>query len=190
MKKSLLVLAALAALSMAFVSCGGGAGGGDSKPVNNDGPKEVVLVDPENYTGSVGTVVDVDGTKWIKVSTAQYNTIIPVDPVADVSACTTVSGSAYAASTEGIAQFALQLMDKSADPTAQAAAFMYNPPVAVATEKTSKIGPTFEWVDYNTDGNPTKKGVTTVGGVQIYAQNSSWQALDGAVIYVGKIVAK
>ncbi len=187
MKKSLLVLAALAALSMAFVSCGGGAGGGDSKPVNNDGPKEVVILDPASYTGSVGEVVEIGGTKYVKVTTDQYNTTIPVDPVADVAACKTVSGTAYAESTAGMAQFVIQLMN--AENKLQAASFPYNPPVAEATAKESAIGPGFDWIDYN-DGQKAKKGVTTVAGIQIYAQDSSWQPLDGAVIYVGKIVAK
>ena len=58
MKKSLLVLAALAALSMAFVSCGGGAGGGDSKPVNDDGPKAKVLTFSNVYGKVIWNVAD------------------------------------------------------------------------------------------------------------------------------------
>ena len=188
MKKSLLVLAALAALSMAFVSCGGGDTGSTPTPAPNpQTPVEVVILDPATYTGSVGEVVDIDGTKYVKVTTDQYNTTIPVDPVADVAACKTVSGTAYADSTDGMAQFVVQLMNE--ENKLQAASFPYNPPVAVATSKESNIGPGFDWIDYN-DEQKSKKGVTTVAGIQVYAQNSSWQPLDGAVIYVGKIVAK
>ena len=189
MKKTLLVLSAILALSMAFVGCKKSSGSNEpdgSEPVTK-GP--VVILDPDTYAGSVGEVVEVNGAKWVKVTTDQYNTIVPVNPVADVSACKKVSGKFYCGDAAGVTQFAVQLMDKAAEPTAQAAAFMFNPPVTTATEKESNIGPTFSWIDYN-DGQKNKLGVTSVGGIQVFAQNSSYAALDGTVIYLGKIVAQ
>ena len=150
----------------------------------DDEAKEVVIIDPETYDGTDGEVVTINGEKWIKTVTQGYSTILSV-PTLDVSACKTVSGKFYCEDATGVTQFLIQLLSGGL----QASAFVFNPPVTEATEKTEAIGPDFTWIDY-TDNNKEKKGETTVNGIQIFSQNSSWDALDGTVVYIGKIIAK
>lgn len=150
----------------------------------DDEAKEVVIIDPETYNGSDGEVVTINGEKWIKTVTQGYSTILSV-PTLDVSACKTVSGKFYCEDATGVTQFVIQLLSGGL----QASAFGFNPPVTEATEKTEAIGPDFTWIDY-TDNQKEKKGETTVTGVQVFSQNSSWETIDGTVVYIGKIIAK
>lgn len=72
MKKSLLVLAALAALSMVFVSCGGGAGG-KSTPVDEGGKDTVktgIIFGENVYKFSDLTIADSYGTPNVFVANA------------------------------------------------------------------------------------------------------------------------
>ena len=154
------------------------------KKVNFTPQDEIVIFDPATYNGSDFEIVEINGEKWVKAITNQYNVTLPVNEI-NVAGYKTASGKFYCEDATGVTQFIIQLMYNGS----QAAAFAFNPPVTEATEKLSAIGPDFTWIDY-TDNQIEKKGVTVVNGVQVFSQNSSWDALDGTVVYIGKIVAK
>ena len=103
MKKSLLVLAALAALSMAFVSCGGGDNGSTPTP-EAETPTEVVVFDPAVLSAAPdGTeIVENDGVKYLKVTVDGYNTVVEV-PEINLKGKTTFTTTVYAdAANDGL----------------------------------------------------------------------------------------
>ena len=68
MKKLLLALGVIAALSLIFVGCGEPK---DETPAEETS-KECVIFDPASYTGDKGTVEEVDGEKYLKITVDGY----------------------------------------------------------------------------------------------------------------------
>ena len=53
----------------------------------------------------------------------------------------------------------------------------------------SNWGQNFTYTDYN-NGGSIAYGVNECGGIQSFAQDSSYSAVTGAVVYIGKIIGK
>ena len=143
-----------------------------------------VLFDPKTYKGDIGEVVELNGEYWLKVSTYQYETMVPMESTIDISMYESATGKFFCADDTGISQFAVQLMHDG-----QAGAFVSNPAETKPTEVSTRLGKYFTWIDYN--NNQAKViGSTCFESIQVWAQDTSYEAVDGAIIYIGKITAK
>lgn len=124
MKKSLLVLAALAALSMVFVSCGGGAGG-KSNPVDEGGEDTVktgIIFGDAVYKfadltiadayGSAGVItVNADGTLSVKAGSWDSFTVTLPSTLDLSNVKVAVTAKVEAGYTQGDNQFKIILAE-------------------------------------------------------------------------------
>lgn len=177
MKKSLLALAALAALSLVFVSCGGGGADPDKPespnvtPAGGDTPTEVVVFDPATVESvSAGEIVDVEGTKYWKVTVDGYNTSIKITEV-DCAGMSKVKAIAYGEVANDNAKLVVKLADSSYGDVA----LPEFSPIAVEPSDIS--------VDFKGDARK-------IAVIQPFVQSTAdWSALSNVVVYIGKIVA-
>ena len=124
MKKSLLILSALMALSMAFVGCEGGSDPVQD-PAGDDTPAEVVVFDAATATAPEGMeIVEIDGVKYLKVTPDGYNTYFNVTEVsvaANKKLYVTMKGETDDAGYQGIVQcledFGKSVCGNNANPT-------------------------------------------------------------------------
>ena len=187
MKKLLVLVGILAAFSL--MGCGDDpVNPPASDPVVDDTPTEVVIFDPATYEGEGVEIVDLDGEKFAKVVVEGYNSYIKLPAVLKDLAITKVKGKvkAEAGSATGTKQWAVQFM--TVENKSQAAAFgdqTFN----VVKEYTSNYGETFNFIDYN-NGGVAATGSNEVESLQVYVQDSSYQAVSGAIMYVGKIIGE
>ena len=183
MKKLLALLGILAAFS--FVACNN-----EADPVNPpvDTPTEVVIFDPATYTAEGVEIVDIDGEKFAKVVVDGYNSTIKLPEVLKDLAITSVTGKVKVEKGDASPiQWAVQFMNEAADK--QAAAFGGMKDFDVVKEYTSPWAADFSYTDWN-NGGATAYGVNECAGIQVYAQDSNYQAVVGAIMYVGKITGK
>lgn len=191
MKKSLLVVSALAALAMLFVSCGGNSdptvGGGDDTPAevviydpSVDGASTVYINDSSNTAVEVeGEIVEVNGEKYLKVLCYQYNTYLSINPEVDCSKYGTLSVTFGANNASG--------MNASIVAKDAANAEVYNVPyygVAAPAEKTAGYATKQSWNEVS----ETKKVAKVYFQVQDPADN--YAAQNDVEVLIGKIVAK
>lgn len=189
MKKLLALLGILAAFS--FVACDK-----EADPVNPpasdpvvDTPTEVVIFDPATYEGEGVEIVDLDGEKFAKVVVDGYNSVIKLPEVLKDLAITSVTGKVKVEKGDASPiQWAVQFMNEAEDK--QAAAFGGMKDFDVVKEYTSKWGTDFSYADWSTGSAVTTFGVNECAGIQVYAQDSNYQAVVGAIMYVGKITGK
>lgn len=177
MKKSLLILSALMALSMAFVGCKGGPSDPKLPETPEDvTPAEVVVFDAETATAPDGMeIVDIDGVKYLKVTPDKYNTTFTVTEVsvaANKKLCVTMKGEADGADLQAVVQcfedWGKSVCGKDANPTMK-------PISAEAAEYVA---------DLVGDGKKIKI-------VQPIVQSTAdWSAKSGVTIYISKIIAK
>ena len=175
MKKSLLILSALMALSMAFVGCKGGSDP-VQEPAGDDTPAEVVVFDAETATAPDGMeIVDIDGVKYLKVTPDGYNTTFNVTEVsvaANKKLCVTMKGEADGADLQAVVQ-CLEDWEKSvcgndANPTMK--------PISA------------EAAEYVADLVGAGKKIKIV---QPMVQSTvDWSAKSDVTIYISKIIAK
>ena len=186
MKKLLALLGILAAFS--FVACNNEA---DPVPPASDPvdtPTEVVIFDPATYTAEGVEIVDIDGEKFAKVVVDGYNSTIKLPEVLKDLAITSVTGKVKVEKGDASPiQWAVQFMNEAADK--QAAAFGGMKDFDVVKEYTSPWAADFSYTDWN-NGGATAYGVNECAGIQVYAQDSNYQAVVGAIMYVGKITGK
>ena len=175
MKKSLLILSALMALSMAFVGCKGGSDP-VQEPAGDDTPAEVVVFDAETAPAPDGMeIVDIDGVKYLKVTPNEYETTFNVTEVsvaANKKLCVTMKGEADGADLQAVVQcledWGKSVCGKDANPT-------MNPISAEAGE-------------YVADLVGTGKKIKIV---QPMVQSTvDWSAKKDVTIYISKIIAK
>ena len=183
MKKLLVLLGILTAFTL--VSCGGSDTSDPVTPDSNDSTTEVVIFDPAAYEGET---IDIDGEKFAKVVVDGYNSYIKLPAVLKDLAITKVKGKvkAEAGTAAGTKQWAVQFM--TVEKASQAAAFgdqTFN----VVKEYTSNYGEAFNFIDYN-NGGVSATGSNEVESLQVYVQDSSYQAVSGAIMYVGKIIGE
>ena len=181
MKKSLLALAALAALSLVFVSCGGGDDPAGSTNVTHvDTPSEVVVFDPAAVDSvSVGEIIDVDGTKYWKVTVDGYDTSLKISPV-DLKGMTTFKCTMYGEAAASNLNLTVKLADKdNADISSIA---MYG----LVTEASEKSAGVAEKQSWNT---VSETMLCEVIQPMIQDASNGYAATSGNVAYIGKIMA-
>ena len=180
MKKSLLVLAVLAALSMVFVSCGGGDNGSTPTP-EAETPTEVVVFDPAVLSAAPdGTeIVENDGVKYLKVTVDGYNTVVEV-PEINLKGKTTFTTTVYADAANDGLKLTVKLADaNNADiATPDITPLSTTPTVITATYATK------------TDWNTVSESGKCVKIQPMVQDTTAWAAQSGVVIYIGKIIAK
>ena len=187
MKKLLALLGILAAFSL--MGCGDDpVNPPASDPVVDDTPTEVVIFDPATYTAEGVEIVDLDGEKFAKVVVDGYNSTIKLPEVLKDLAITSVTGKVKVEKGDASPiQWAVQFMNEAADK--QAAAFGGMKDFDVVKEYSSPWAADFSYIDWN-NGGATAYGVNECAGIQVYAQDSNYQAVVGAIMYVGKITGK
>ena len=175
MKKSLLILSALMALSMAFVGCKGGSDP-VQEPAGDGTPAEVVVFDAATATAPEGMeIVDIDGVKYLKVTPDGFNTTFNVTEVsvaANKKLCVTMKGEADGADLQAVVQcledWGKSVCGKDLNPTMK-------PISADAKEYVA---------DLIGDGKKIKI-------VQPMVQSTAdWSAKSDVTIYISKIIAK
>ena len=184
MKKLLVLVGILAAFSL--MGCGDDpVNPPASDPVVDD---TVVIFDPATYEGEGVEIVDLDGEKFAKVVVDGYNSTIKLPEVLKDLAITSVTGKVKVEKGDASPiQWAVQFMNEAADK--QAAAFS-GQDFDTVKEYTSKWGTDFSYTDYSTGSAKPAIGVNECAGIQVYAQDSGYQAVSGAIMYVGKIIAE
>ncbi len=190
MKKLLVLVGILAAFSLM------GCPKDPKDPVNPpasdpvvDTPTEVVIFDPATYEGEGVEIVDLDGEKFAKVVVNEYKSIIKLPEVLKDLEIASVTGKVKVEKGDASPiQWAVQFMNEAEDK--QAAAFGGMKDFDVVKEYTSKWGTDFSYTDYSTVSPTTAYGVNECAGIQVYAQDSNYQAVVGAIMYVGKITGK
>ena len=187
MKKLLALLGILATFSM--VACNNN-NTGTSDAVdneNNGGSAEVVIFDPATYSADDVEIVEIEGEKFAKVVVDGYKSRIVLPEVLKDLSITTISGKIKAEKGDSSAiQWAVQFM--TVEEASQAAAFNGNAFDKVNTYD-SKWGTDFSFIDYN-NGAVQAFGKNECESIQVYAQDSSYGAVSGAIMYVGKIIGK
>lgn len=186
MKKILALLGILAAFS--FVACNNNnTGTSDAVDTGNNEATEVVIFDPATYEGEGVEIVDLDDEKFAKVVVDGYNSYITLPAVLKDLPIATISGKIRVEKGDSSAiQWAVQFM--TVEKATQAAAFNGNAFDKVNTYD-SKWGTDFSFTDYN-NGGVQAFGKNECESIQVYAQDSSYAAVTGAIIYVGKIIGK
>ena len=189
MKKLLVLVGILAAFSLM------GCPKDPKDPVNPpasdpvDTPTEVVIFDPATYTAEGVEIVDLDGEKFAKVVVDGYSSTIKLPEVLKDLEIASVTGKVKVEKGDASPiQWAVQFMNEAADK--QAAAFGGMTDFDVVKEYTSKWGTDFSYTDYSTGSATAAYGVNECAGIQVYAQDSNYQAVVGAIMYVGKITGK
>ena len=190
MKKLLVLVGILAAFSLM------GCPKDPKDPVNPpasdpvvDTPTEVVIFDPATYEGEGVEIVDLDGEKFAKVVVDGYNSTIILPEVLKDLEIASVTGKVKVEKGDASPiQWAVQFLNEAEDK--QAAAFGGMKDFDVVKEYTSKWGTDFSYTDYSTGSPTTAYGVNECAGIQVYAQDSNYQAVVGAIMYVGKITGK
>ena len=168
MKKSLLVLSAILALSLAFVSCGGGD-------------------DPEPIPGGTSDTTPADAPKadaFVLTCEAGYNNYIPL--IADVAAAsgyTTIHAIAKW-EAEGGKQAAIQLMSGDAEAMKQASGTVSLTADYTEVSGYCLAGATYQ--DWSTGSAVDTPCVDTATKLQFYIQNDSYKPIAGK-IYVKKV---
>ncbi len=188
MKKLLALLGILAAFSM--VACNNdNTGTSDVVDTGNNGgsAEEVVIFDPATYSADDVEIVEIEGEKFAKVVVDGYNSFIVLPEVLKDLSINTISGNIKAEKGDSSAiQWVVQFM--TVEKASQAAAFNGNAFDKV-TECESKWGTEFSFTDYN-NGGVQAFGKNECESIQVYAQDSSYNAVTGAIMYVGKIIGK
>ncbi|MBE6350666.1 MAG: hypothetical protein E7062_07990 [Spirochaetaceae bacterium] len=189
MKKLLVLVGILAAFSLM------GCPKDPKDPVNPpasdpvDTPTEVVIFDPATYTAEGVEIVDLDGEKFAKVVVDGYSSTIKLPEVLKDLEIASVTGKVKVEKGDASPiQWSVQFMNEAADK--QAAAFGGMKDFDVVKEYTSKWGTDFSYTDYSTGSATAAYGVNECAGIQVYAQDSNYQAVVGAIMYVGKITGK
>lgn len=175
MKKSLLILSALMALSMAFVGCKGGSDPVQD-PAGDETPAEVVVFDAATATAPDGMeIVEIDGVKYLKVTPNGYNTTFSVTEVsvaANKKLCVTMKGETDDDGFQAVLQ-CLEDWDKSV--CGENASPTMKPISAEAKEYVA---------DLVGEGKKIKI-------VQPMVQSTKdWNASSDVTIYISKIIAK
>ena len=186
MKKLLVLLGILAAFST--VACNNNnTGTSDAVDTGNNGATEVVIFDPATYEGEGVEIVDLDGEKFAKVVVDGYSSYIKFPTALKDLSIKKIKGKIKVEKGDAAAiQWAAQFM--GADNSGQAASFNGNTFDEVK-EFESNWGPDYSYTDYN-NGGVTAYGVNSCESIQVYAQDSSYSAVTGAIIYVGKIIGE
>lgn len=183
MKKTLLVLSAIATL-FAFVSCGGGAepdGPAKSEPKGNNVPTEFVIFNPDVLeTAPIGEIVEKDGAKYLKITVDGYNTFYNI-PAIDCSGKTTFKATVYSDDDSTTYQLVVKLTDKDGG--------------EISTPTLANLGKTpteiSAGISAKTDWN-TLSETMICAKIQVYVQEKagSYPAQKDKVVYIGKIIAE
>ncbi len=176
MKKLLLALGVIAALSLIFVGCGEPK---DETPAEETS-KECVIFDPASYTGDKGTVEEVDGEKYLKITVDGYNTSIAINPGVDLKGKTTFKCKMYGAEANAKAQYIVKLGDKD---NADISSITMNPVVATATETSAGVA-------VKTDWNKVSSTMLCEVVQPMVQSTEDYSAMSNVVVYIGKIIAE
>lgn len=151
----------------------------------SDSEKESYLIfDPATYSGVTEII---DGELYAKVVVDGYDNYIILPTVLKDLSITKIKGKIKVEKGDAAAiQWAVQFND--AEKLGQAASFNGNTFDEVK-EFESNWGPDYSYTDYN-NGGVTAYGVNCCESIQVYAQDSSYSAVKGAIIYVGKIIGE
>ena len=162
MKKSLLVLSALLALSMAFVGCKNGG----SDPVESD---------PDWFTGKGALTLNA------------YDTVIDLDAPISLDGYTTFEATVRICDKNGVSKFAVQTMASNG---AQSSATVAIEDLS-KTESFVVTGACGSTATYQSWPGPVDKDCANeIGKIQVYAQDSSYAAMVGPKILLEKVVVK
>ncbi len=187
MKKTLLILSAIATL-FAFVSCGGGAepdgpAKSDNVPENGGGntPTEFVIFDPATLESApIGEIVEKDGAKYLKITVDGYNTLYDI-PEIDCSGKTTFKATVYAEEASSSYQLVVKLTDKDGGEIS-------TPTLSDLATTPSEISAGISVKqDWNTISETMK-----CAKIQVYVQekSGSYPAQKDKVVYIGKVIAE
>lgn len=144
---------------------------------------EVVVFDPASYTGSVGTVVEIGGKKYLKFTPDGYNTFFSLGNI-DLKGKTTFEATMFAESNQAknaTCQYAVDL--KGSDEGVIAEIGMYKPIPEIPTKYTAAHFETVNWA--------TASETDICKGLSPKVQDgTSYAAQSDVTVYLGKIIAK
>ncbi|MCR4632090.1 MAG: hypothetical protein K5786_10710 [Treponema sp.] len=142
--------------------------------------KEVVVFDPATTKVDVGEVVTIDGEKYLKLAVNGYETQFNI-PEVDLSKCNSFSGKIFAESEIKNCRLTVKIADAG------------NSDIASLLSST----PTKAKPEAVTVGRDKKEAWNTISKtykgaiIQPFFQDtSSWNALKGHTVFIGKITAK
>jgi len=187
MKKSLLLLAAVATLSFVFMGCPKGTDTPDNPSSTNvdaggeDTPAEIVVFDPATVESvATGEIVDVEGTKYWKVTVDGYNTTLTV-PDVNLTGKTTFKCTMYGETANANFNLTVKLADKdNADISSIA---MYG----LVTTPTEKSAGKAEKQSWNT---VSESMICTTVQPMVQDSTANYAAQSGVVVFIGKIIAE
>lgn len=147
----------------------------------DDDVNEVIIFDPEDYTGDEGEKVVRDGVTYLKITVDEWNIVINVNPINLVDK-TKFKCTMYGEEPNADYQFKIKLADSAYDDISN---IEMNGIVTTPTEIEAGVAEKTEW-------NKVSETFLCdrIQPVVLDSSIEGWPAQSGVVVYIGKITAE